>query len=153
MKSLGFTFKTSYFRLTILLDLPSLQTIKMMMMMMMMMMMKCFCGMVDPPKVSNLISSRDHCQRSSPSRISDTPRAEFESAQNLSLGFVEWSCVCLSFRFSTSVIILHLSLYSPVFWQNTHFLRLLWLTKEWSEKFGLSTLCRFSSCSKIRNFH
>ena len=35
---------------------------------------------------------RDHCQRSSPSRISDTPRAAFEPAQNLSSGFVEWSC-------------------------------------------------------------
>ena len=40
----------------------------------------------------SLISSRDHCQRSSPSRISDTPRAGFEPAQNLSSGFDEWSC-------------------------------------------------------------
>ena len=39
-----------------------------------------------------LISSRDHCHRSSPSRISDTPRAGFEPAQNLSSGLVEWSC-------------------------------------------------------------
>ena len=49
----------------------------MMMMMMMMMMMNCFCGMVDRRKVFSLISSRDHCQRSSLSRISDTPRAGF----------------------------------------------------------------------------
>ena len=41
--------------------------------MMMMMMMNCCCGMVDRRKVFSLISSRDHCQRSSPSRISDTP--------------------------------------------------------------------------------
>ena len=34
----------------------------------------CFCGMVDRRKAFSLISSRDHCQRSSPSRISDTPR-------------------------------------------------------------------------------
>ena len=34
---------------------------------MMMMMMNCFCGMVDWRKVFSLISSRDHCQRSSPS--------------------------------------------------------------------------------------
>ena len=34
---------------------------------MMMMMMNCFCGMVDRRKAFSLISSRDHCQRSSPS--------------------------------------------------------------------------------------
>ena len=44
-------------------------------------------------KRRSLISSRDHCQRSSPSRISDTPRAEFEPAQSLSSGFGEWSWV------------------------------------------------------------
>ena len=49
----------------------------MMMMMIMMMMMNCFCGMVDQRKVFSLIFSRDHCQRSSPSQISDTPRAGF----------------------------------------------------------------------------
>ena len=57
----------------------------------MMMMMNCYCGMVDRRKAS-LISSRDHSQRSSPSRVSDTPRAGFQLAQNLSSGFVEWSC-------------------------------------------------------------
>ena len=36
-----------------------------------------------------LISSRDHCQRSSLWRISDTQRARFEPAQNLSSGVVE----------------------------------------------------------------
>ena len=56
------------------------------------MMMNCFCGMVDRRKVISLISSRDHCQRSSLSRISDTPRVGFEPAQNLSSGLVEWSC-------------------------------------------------------------
>ena len=48
-----------------------------------------FCGMVEPRKAFSLISSRDHCQRSSSSRISDTPRAGFEPAQNLSSGLVE----------------------------------------------------------------
>ena len=57
-----------------------------------MMMMNCFCGMIDRRKAFSLISSRDHCQRSLPSRISDTPRAGFEPAQNLSSGFVEWNC-------------------------------------------------------------
>ena len=60
---------------------------------MMMMMINCFRGMVDQRKAFSLISSRDHCQRSSPSQISDTPRAGFEPAKNLSLGLVEWSCV------------------------------------------------------------
>ena len=46
-----------------------------------------FCGMVDQRKVFSLISSRDHCQRSSPSRTSDTPRAGFKPAQNLASGF------------------------------------------------------------------
>ena len=58
----------------------------------MMKMMNCFCGMVDQWKAFSLISSRDHCQRSSPSRISDMPRAGFEPAQNLSSGLVELSC-------------------------------------------------------------
>ena len=53
----------------------------------MMMMVNCFCGMVDRQKVFSLISNWDHCQRSSPSRISDTLRAGFEPAQNLSSGF------------------------------------------------------------------
>ena len=64
----------------------------MMMMMMMMMMINCFSGMVDQRKAFSLISSWDHCQRSSPSRISDKLRAGFEPAQNLSSGLVEWSC-------------------------------------------------------------
>ena len=66
-----------------------------MMLMIMMMMMNCYCGMVDRRKAFSLISSRDHCQRSSPSRISDTPRAGFEPAQNLSSDLVEWSCAAV----------------------------------------------------------
>ena len=59
------------------------------MMIMMMIMMNCFYGMVDRRKAFSLISSRDHCQRYSPSRISDMLRAGFEPAQNLSSGLVE----------------------------------------------------------------
>ena len=55
----------------------------------MVMMMNCFCGMVDGRKAFSVISSQSHCQRSSPSQISDTPRAGFEPAQNLSSGLVE----------------------------------------------------------------
>ena len=51
-----------------------------------------FWGMVNRRKAFSLISSRDHCQRSSLSRISDTSRAWFEPALNLSSGFDEWSC-------------------------------------------------------------
>ena len=50
-----------------------------------------FCGMVDQQKVFSLISSQDHCQRYSPSQISDMLQAAFEPAQNLSSGLVEWS--------------------------------------------------------------
>ena len=60
--------------------------------MMLKMMMSYFCGMVVRRKTFSLVSSRDHCQRSSPSRFSNTPRAGFEPAQNLSSGLVEWSC-------------------------------------------------------------
>ena len=54
---------------------------------------KLFCGMVDRRKAFSLISSWSHCQRSSPSWISDALQAGFEPVQNLSSGFVEWRCV------------------------------------------------------------
>ena len=54
--------------------------------------MNCFCGIVDRRKMFSLIFSRDHCQRSSPSWIFNTPWTEFESAQNTSSGLVEWNC-------------------------------------------------------------
>ena len=57
------------------------------------MMMNCFCGMVDQKKKAfSLIYRREHCQRSSTSRIYDKPRAGFETALNLSSDFAEWSC-------------------------------------------------------------
>ena len=46
----------------------------------------------------HLISSLDHCQRFSPSRISDTPRAGFEPVQNLSSDLVEKTCVNFTSR-------------------------------------------------------
>ena len=55
-------------------------------------MMNCFRGVVDQQKAFSLISSQDHCQISSPSRISDTQQAGFELMQNLSSGLVELSC-------------------------------------------------------------
>ena len=59
------------------------------MMTMMIKMMNCFCGIADQRKVFSLISSQDHCMKSSLLRVSGTPRARFEPAQNLSSGFVE----------------------------------------------------------------
>ena len=53
------------------------------------MMMNCFCGMVDQRKAFSLISSGDHCQRSTPLLISDAPWAGFEPVQNLSSGLVD----------------------------------------------------------------
>ena len=50
---------------------------------------------VNRRKALSFISSRDHCQRSSPSRISHTQWAGFEPAQILSQGFVEWSSMVL----------------------------------------------------------
>ena len=47
----------------------------------------CFCGMVDRRKTFSLISSRDHCQISSPSWIPETQRAGFEPAQNVISSF------------------------------------------------------------------
>ena len=58
-----------------------------------------FCGMVDRTKAFDLISSRVYCQRSSPSRIIDTPRAGFELVQTLSSGLVE--CICASVIITT----------------------------------------------------
>ena len=62
----------------------------------MMMMMNFFCGMVDRRNMFSLISSRDHCQRSSPLRISNTPQSEIEPAQNLSSHLVEESCAVVT---------------------------------------------------------
>ena len=46
-------------------------------------MMNCFCGITDRRKAFSFISNGDHCQRSSPLGISDTPRAELNPEQNL----------------------------------------------------------------------
>ena len=55
------------------------------------MMINCFCWMPDQGIGSSLMSSWDHCQRSSPLQIPDMPRGWFEPAQNLSSGFLESS--------------------------------------------------------------
>ena len=97
----------------------------------MMTMMNCLCGMVDRRKAFGLISSRDHCQRSSPSRISDTPRAGFEPEFRLS-----WMKLCSSDNHYTT---------APQLWQ-------------WSPNFPIFffffSFCAFSynsCCSFVNN--
>ena len=62
----------------------------------------CFCGMVDQPKAFSLISSQDHCQRSSPLQISNKLWARYEFVQNLSSGVAEWSCKVVMMFWHTS---------------------------------------------------
>ena len=71
-------------------------------MMMMMMMMICFCGVVDQRKAFSLISSRIHCQRSSTSRFSDTPRAGFEPVQKPISGLIKWSCAVVIIHYTSA---------------------------------------------------
>ena len=61
-------------------------------MMIILIMMNCFYDMVDRRKAFSFISSRDHRQISSPSRICDAPQGGFEPVQNLSSGSVVLSC-------------------------------------------------------------
>ena len=109
----------------------------------MMIMMNCFCGMVDRRKAFSLISSRDHCQRSSPSRISDTPRAGFEAAQNLSSGLVEWSCAVIwssDNHFTTTPLMITLTLlFMSDSWlgivnlkESKHFKKNKWINSDYS---------------------
>ena len=51
-----------------------------------------FCGMVDWHKTLSFFFCWDDCQRFSPLQISNMLQAGFEPAQNLNVGFVEWSC-------------------------------------------------------------
>ena len=77
------------------------------------MMINYFYGMVDQRKAFGLLSSRDHCQRSSSLWISNMPQAGFEPAQNLSSAFVEWSCALMitttSWRATSTMILRYCS--------------------------------------------
>ena len=57
----------------------------------MMMMMNCFVVWLTDERCLALFPARSITTDPHPLRISDTPRAGFELAQNLSSGFVEWS--------------------------------------------------------------
>ena len=61
--------------------------------------------MIDRQKLSGILCSRDHCRRFSPLQASGTQQAEFEPAQNLSLGSIKWSCAIRIYRgFNLSLI-------------------------------------------------
>ena len=51
-------------------------------------MMNCFCGIGDRQKAFSFISSWNHCQRTSPLWVSDTPGAAYEPEFRLD----EWRC-------------------------------------------------------------
>ena len=82
-----------------------------------MMMMNCFRGMVARQKAFSLISSQDHCQRSSPCQISNTPSAGFKPAQNLSSGFVEWSCAVV---ITTTLRLMTANVLLPFLWSDSN---------------------------------
>ena len=106
----------------------------MMMMTMMMIMMIWFCCMVDRRKAFSFISSEDHCQRSSPSWISDTPRAGFEPALNLISGFVEWSCA----------VVIPVEISEKVF---------LFISAEWNTTFVLTKKMYFNWINYAKSFY
>ena len=60
------------------------------------MMMICFCGIFDRQKPFSFTSSQDHCQRSSTSRISNTPQARFELVQTLTSDLDEWCAIVIT---------------------------------------------------------
>ena len=66
------------------------------------MMMNCFCGVVNRRKAFSLISSRDHCQRSWPTRISDPIKAIKSCKRNWILESPLACTGCLSIQFFSS---------------------------------------------------
>ena len=72
----------------------------------MIMMMNCFCVMVDRRKAFRPISSLSHCQRSSPSRISDTPRAGSGTDSNILKKRSLCLCLYLFFLYLTHFLTL-----------------------------------------------
>ena len=86
-------------------------------------MMNCFCGIVDWWKMFSYISNQDHCQRSLPLWIPDTPPTRFEPAQNLISGFIEWSCaVVITITAWRHIIFHHFSKFSSIsLWKKINF--------------------------------
>ena len=82
-----------------------------------MMMMNCFYGMADRRKAFSRISSQEHCQRFSPSQISETPRAESQTFLNEVAQQMPWMS---SYTLDTYGCLL---IY--VFYKQSHFTRCL----------------------------
>ena len=89
----------------------------------MMIMINCFCGMADRRKACGLISSGSHCQRSWRSRISDTPLAGFQPAQNLSSGFVQWGWTAVTTIPLHYAVISKIALSSALTWTSFFFVK------------------------------
>ena len=70
----------------------------------------CFWGMVDRRKAFSFISSWGHCQRSSPSRFSETPRAGFESEFRFG-----WMKLCSSDNHCANLILIAITFLTS-FW-------------------------------------
>ena len=76
------------------------------------------CGIVDRRKAFVFMTSRNHCQRFWPLQISDTARAGFEPAQNLSSDLVEWSCAV--FITTTVVCVKYSNMPRMFFWSEIY---------------------------------
>ena len=83
---------TSYEKYSYNWNPNSLENCSVSMLLMDIMMMNCFYGMVAWQIAFSFISSRNQCQRSSRSQISDTPRVGFEPAERLSSDFLGRIC-------------------------------------------------------------
>ena len=130
----------------------------MMMMMMMLMIMNSFCGMVDRREVFSFISKKDHCQRSSLSRISDTPHAGFKPAQNRKFRLCRIK-TCISDNHYTTVprtypmldlLIVHLTVLGLREWNDTvHFARCLCYFENLWETYFQNILLMSATTTKI----
>ena len=93
----------------------------------MMIMLNYFSGIVGRQKTFCLISSRDHCQRSSPLHISNTPGAGFDTAWNLSLTFFEWRFAVVATTTSLCHWISCQTFFNTPYYENAKYLQFEWL--------------------------
>ena len=87
-------------------------------------MMNCFCAMVYRRKAFSLISSWDHCQRFSPSQISDMQRAGFETRSEPEIT-LRWLKLCSSDNHYTIIPCTIWSFYSSKSYLPFHFFFIL----------------------------
>ena len=87
-------------------------------------MMNCFYAMIYRRKAFSLISSWDHCQRFSPSQISDMPRAGFETSAEPEIT-LRWLKLCSSDNHYTIIPCTLWSFYSSKSYLPFHFFFIL----------------------------